>query len=536
VDELVFGPDSATLATSGCRERKADGQCDSGEVILWDVKTRQVLHSFVGHGDDVWGLAISPDGTILATGGCANPISDMECIQGDILLWDVETGQRIGQPLLGHPDWWVESLAFSPDGAILASGSDPDIVLWDVETRRQIGHPLTGHTSTVFNLAFSPDGRTLVSSGGRTVGLWDMASYAGIGSVLSRASPVSNLALSADGKTLAVGGCAHPTTGAFGCLEGMAHVWDLTKDTQGDTVARRIGEPMAGFPGMVWSVVLHPDGRTMVLGCSDGTIRFLDIQSGAPIREPFAAHPSWAWVGLALSPDGKVLASAIPGDSSIHLWNAETLTPIGEPLTGHTRGVTGVAFSPDGKTLASASYDGTVRLWDVETGQSIGEPLVGHLSTVMSIAFGPDGRFLASGGSDATVRLWNLETGQPVGLPLTGHDSMVWSLAFSPDGQLLASGTPYDHTIRLWEVATGKPIGEPLLTHTGVGGLAFSPDGRALFSGGGDGVIRQWNVDPASWPERACRVVGRNMTQVEWEQYMPGLPYRKTCAQWPAGE
>ena len=74
------------------------------------------------------------------------------------------------------------------------------------------------------------------------------------------------------------------------------------------------------------------------------------------------------------------------------------------------------------------------------------------------------------------------------------------------------------------------------MTHAGVGGLAFTPDGQTLLSGGGEGVVRQWDMDPASWRERACRVVGRNMTQSEWAEYMPGVPYHKTCEQWPAGE
>ena len=501
VYEVAFSPDGQTLATAGCGGRAPDGWCDSGEAILWDVsallhtgsETGQVLHSLVGHGDEVYGLAFSPDGKVLITGSCDAWTPNDAPGQGDILLWDVETGQRIGQPLLGHPKTWVWSLAFSADGSTLASGGNGTVVLWDWATRRPIGLPLTGHTGDVFSLAFSPDGRTLASSGrDRTVGLWDLAGYGGIGSVLARGSPVTDLALSADGKTLAVGGCAH-RTGGLDCVEGMAHLWALADDAEGRLVARRIGEPLTGFPRMVWSAALHSDGKTMALGGSDGTVRLWDIRARKSIREPLPAYCCNHWVlGLAFTSDGTVLASGST-DGVIHLWDAATWTPIGEPLTGHTRGVVRLAFSPDGQSLASASFDGTVRLWDVRTGQ-------------------------------------------PVGLPLIGHTGTVWSLAFSPDGQILASGSNGDQTIRLWEVATGKPIGGPLLTHTGVGGLAFSPDGQTLFSGGGDGVIRQWDVDPDSWPERACRAVGRNMTQAEWKEYMPGLPYRVTCAQWLAGE
>jgi len=130
-----------------------------------------------------------------------------------------------------------------------------------------------------------------------------------------------------------------------------------------------------------------------------------------------------------------------------------------------------------------------------------------------------------------------VETRTPIGPPLTGHTVAVWGLAFSPDGQLLASSDGFG-AIRLWEVASGRPIGAALKGHAGwmTGPPAFSLDGKTLYSGCNGGEIRTWDMDPASWRERACRVVGRNMTQAEWAEYMPGVPYHKTCEQWPAGE
>ena len=93
---------------------------------------------------------------------------------------------------------------------------------------------------------------------------------------------------------------------------------------------------------------------------------------------------------MAFSPDGKRIVSG-SGDNTVRLWDADTGQPIGEPLTGHTGAVTSVAFSPDGKRIASGSGDNTVRLWDADTGQPIGEPLTGHTDAVTSVAFSPDG-------------------------------------------------------------------------------------------------------------------------------------------------
>ena len=228
---------------------------------------------------------------------------------------------------------------------------------------------------------------------------------------------------------------------------------------------------------------------------------------------------------VAFSPDGNRIVSG-SDDKTVRMWDADTGQPIGEPLTGHTDGVSSVAFSPDGHRLASGSYDKTVRLWDADTGQPVGQPLTGHTASVSSVAFSPDGHRLASGSCDNTVRLWDADTGQPIGAaadrphrrgvrvwrsaptatasppaapttrcgcgtptpanPRRAADrphGTVFSVAFSPDGTGIASGSA-DKTVRLWDADTGQPIGEPLTGHTDtVYSVAFSPDGHRLASG-----------------------------------------------------
>ncbi len=169
---------------------------------------------------------------------------------------------------------------------------------------------------------------------------------------------------------------------------------------------------------------------------------------------------------VAFSPDGKRIVSG-GADNTVRLWDAATGQPVGQPLTGHTESVSSVAFSPDGKRIVSGSEDSTVRLWDADTGQPVGQPMIGHAGpvqvagmgdqTVTSVAFSPDGRRIVSGNrdvnfslfGDTTVRLWDADTGQPVGQPMTGHTDRVTSVAFSPDGNFLVSGS-FDDTVRLW--------------------------------------------------------------------------------------
>jgi WD40 repeat protein len=136
-------------------------------VRLWDVATRQPLEPLlIGHTASVASVAFSPDGQTLASGSG----------DGTIRLWDVATRQSLEPPLTGH-FYPVHSVAFSPDGQTLASGSeDRTMRLWDVANRRPLGPPLIGHTAPVWSVAFSPDGQTLASSGGDTaIILWDVS-------------------------------------------------------------------------------------------------------------------------------------------------------------------------------------------------------------------------------------------------------------------------------------------------------------------------------------------------------------------------
>ena len=141
-----------------------------------------------------------------------------------------------------------------------------------------------------------------------------------------------------------------------------------------------------------------------------------------------------------------------------------------------------------------------------------------------------------------SILIWELSNpAAPVllGQPNLGLSTPVYSLAFRPDGKQLAAGNG-DATITLWDVSDPSapvPLAQPLIGHTGqVLSLAFSPDGKRLASGGGDANIFLWDVSLEAWNSLACRIAGRNMTQTEWRQYLTGLPYHKTCAQWEEGK
>ena len=159
---------------------------------------------------------------------------------------------------------------------------------------------------------------------------------------------------------------------------------------------------------------------------------------------------------MAFSPDGRRIVSG-SADKTLRLWEANSGRPIGLPMQGHTEAVNSVAFSPDGRRIVSGAADKTLRLWEGSNGSPIGSPLKGHTARVNTVAFSPNSQSIISGSVDyLSIRRWNSITGQAIGSPLRGHGDSVRTVAFSPDGRLIVSGSD-DHTLRFWDASTGKP-------------------------------------------------------------------------------
>jgi WD40 repeat protein len=478
-------------------------------------------------GKEIDCIAYSPDGKILASGGQ----------DGVVRFWDAKTGKELRR-FEGHHyrEYHVHSVAFSPNGRWMASGTAHVIHLWDLssgKTVRKLGKDMGG----IYQLMFSPDSKMLLSStgDGRTR-LWNVdngveehrfedalsmrtpCTMAGsqiitggfpvlvcdlkTGKVIRKLDllreGVHSLAAMADGTRLAVGSGK------------IIYLFDLAT---GKEVRRLTGHDGDAITGLAFT----PEGKALVSTSGDHTIRVWDVDSGKE------KHRIKGWDTartVVMAPDGKTFATIGPFNC-IRLW--DTATGKERVLAeGHHDRVLSLAFLDHGKKLVTGSEDGTVRLWDVAGAREVRRLLdVPHRIDVVAVspderwiaasgycqkvhlfaapggksvheledarggglAFSPDSKLLACGGPDATIELRDVVTGGKL-LSMKGHQYDVHALAFSPNGKLLASSTLLDRTLLFWDTTTGKQVRKIDGDLGALQSLVFTPDGKWLIAEG----------------------------------------------------
>ena len=455
VTSVAFSPDGKRVVYSGGNPNLLSGSMGKGELRVYDVESGDSLLNLEGHEGPVLCAAYSPDGTRIVSGAW----------NGEIILWDAMTGKRLqGFKDEGH---WIGAVRFDRTGRrILAAGGTPTLKpkymrgrakVWDVE-QASVVLTLEEPEAWIFAVAYSPD-ETRIATGG--------------GVLFPNAPPQP--------------------------AKASIKVWDVS------TGQGRVERVLEGHGDAVRSLSFSRDGRCLLSGSLDGTVREWDVASGKEQREPLR-HPEgvcWASYGredtwiLSSTMDRRIFISR---DNSIRIWARESGKQVAV-LRGHTAGVPMFALSPDGNWVVSGSLDRTVRRWSAQ-------PLVrtasiaSHRQRVLALAIDDAGaRIVSAGGPmerldrlegsepDNAIRIWDATTGKRVN-EIEGPEKAVCALAFGPGGSSIASAA-FDGSIRVWDTAAGASVvmgyHRPWAT-----AVAFREDGRQIASGGADGVVRQW--------------------------------------------
>ncbi|MBK8096917.1 MAG: WD40 repeat domain-containing protein [Planctomycetes bacterium] len=408
----------------------------------------------------------------------------------------------------------VSAIAVSPDGTRIATGaSDGVICLWDAAALldpKAAAAPspqrtIEVHRHAVYCVAFAADGRRLASaSADKTARVFDVATGATISSFTQHSYPVTTVRFAPDGKRVCSTSYQRPKG-------GEVRIWDPAD-------GRELALLQSGYAPITcshWSV----DGSRIAAASWDQQLHVFDLS--APERPTVVRlGPEGGYRAAqasALTADGALLAVACK-DDQIHLfepWNGTSV----RDLVGHTRIVEGVAFSPDGATLASGSADSSVRLWDAGSGRPLAR-LLGHRGVVRALVFVGPSRLL-TGSADGTVRLWDVP-GAPAVARRTVFDQAGYHAAESPDGKLLAIGFA-DGQLALHSPGDGTRVDALGREDDWVGCVQFSPDGSLLASAGarqllvwdlGERAIRRaLSVAPAGAPGHGC---GGGVDAIAW--------------------
>jgi WD40 repeat protein/serine/threonine protein kinase len=522
---LSFSPDSKTIAAYGTDH----------QIRIWELASGKELYILPGYKDPFYYIAFSPDGKMLGIasgdalrlwalqGGKPRLLPTLEFSRdaggpmslafapngqllasgskfGHLYLWDISKPQSPRELWRLTDEWMVFDIKFSPDGKTLAllSQRENGIRMIEIDTGREL-MPLRGHGCIINEIAFSPDGTRIASAGNDwNISVWDLSGHKDPITLKGHEDDVISVAFSPDGKTL-----------LSGSFDKTVRLWDVSG-----------GQSPAHLGKWAPDVPFSPDSKYIVTWDWLNHLALWDAVTGREVvatNVTAIAGGDVRWAGNSKSvflrhagttqkleiPSLRLLAE-YPGnrrfaaDESFSIYISDNRvvreeSTGGERILGTVRLNGAFDLSPSGaKVACGVEVGGSFGVMIFETGKSA-QPLLlkGHTFRVYNLAFSPDEKLLATASWDSSVGLWDLSTGKNKAF-LRGHTGFVWNIAFAPDGRSLASCGD-DTTIRFWNLASLQEAGTIHPNKAQVASISFSSDGKHLASGGG-GELKIWHA------------------------------------------
>jgi WD40 repeat protein len=472
--------------------------------------------------EPVTSLAFAPDASALAVGDEG----------GGVRFLDPRTAKSMARPL-ALPESSPAAIEYSPDGSKVAVGrQDGRTQIFAIESGEQLGPPLAANASAINDVSFSADGRLLATAGlDRTGALWRLDGDRAIGTVLrGQKGPITQATYTPDGSLVL-------TAGTDGSV--------AARDPGTGTIVRRFD-----LGGEVLSATVSPDGATLAAGGTAGRVALWPVDDSS--AEPISIDLGGSWAQqVAFSPDGEQLAVAVDGSRGAwelgHGGQVRFVDPASGEETADRLNLgqeppIGVVFSPDGDVLAVTAVNNLVHLYDADTHEPIGQPLENVDSPMLSTAFTPDSERLATGTGSGLVLRWNVDERSVIQPALEGDEGAIGGVAYSPDGTLLATSRAGFSTSQLWRADSGARFAGTFVPgalpytertfdfdHFLPNRPAFSPSGDRLVTTGLDRATVSWTLDPDQWRDAACAIAGRELTNAEWRQYLPDRDPHPLC-------
>jgi WD40 repeat protein len=463
-----FTADSAGVFTCG-RDGKARLTAGPNADGTSAPNTATRLRDYIGHSGPVTGLAVTADGQFLVTCGDDRTVR----------VWDAKTAKQL-RSFQGHMTR-TTAVAVRHDGKQVASASDDGAVrVWDLNTSDE-HRAMTDSKESLWAVAISPDGKRLAAAGAdKKIRVYNPDTGT-LETTLDAGAAMTSLVFLPDSTRLVAAGG-----------DKVVKVWDVAR--------KKVVQDLPGATLAVLALAASEDGKLVVSGSADSTVRGFDPDGGKEL---------WKWAtrkaacGVAIRKGNKHVAVGL-ADGTLALVDISGGTPKELSAQGaHTAGVACVAFSPDGSRLASVGGDGVIRVWSVADNGALTQLVkfegqvptsASGFSPLTTVAFSPDSRFVAAAGADAVVRVWDVQTKSEV-RGLRGHTDWVTSVVFSPDGRFLASvAAEKDNSVRVFELPaldTGGAAGGHLLA---VNAVAVSPNGKFVATAGTDQTIKVWDI------------------------------------------